>query len=102
MSQSVSCTEPSGHNEHYGCASASGCISSSICPSSPGLSQIEHESAGEKLISDLSGQKMPTKAPEIATSHDVLQPLKQLLLASCDVLLSLKFEGSAKRAFHTR
>ena len=35
-----------------------------------------------------SGQNLPTKKTKIMTSHDVLAPLKQVLSASRDVIIS--------------
>ena len=35
-----------------------------------------------------SGRNLPPKMPKNSSLHDVLEPLKQALLASCDVLIS--------------
>ena len=40
------------------------------------------------------GQDLPKLVPKIITSHDVLEPLKQVLLASCDVIISGQICGS--------
>ena len=50
-----------------------------------------------------SGQNLAKKMPKIISLHDVLEPLKQALLASRDVIISSQIcSSNLARSFHIR
>ena len=49
-----------------------------------------------------SGQNLAKECHKMITSHDVLEPLKLVLLASRDVIISSQICGSKLHFFHIR
>ena len=53
------------------------------------------------MMRSLLAKKWRKKSQTIITSHDVLQPLKQVLLASRDVIIFSQIAARIRRGFFT-
>ena len=66
----------------------------------PWLSTVWFQQDASVTWRDLFRPKSAQKQPEIAASHDVLQPWKGALLAPRSVIFLAKYAARAQRAFH--